>query len=288
MKTQQSIPQDQPQPTEAEYSLDALNRLSKFTTASAYEAFFGVAPPPFDATMPLKFWEDDSQANQPEGWEAEYEVLATTVDAVTGTARLVLPPEYIQLTMPASQACKVNIWQGLPTYPIYVPASTDAVETITLSDGSIETLNGINPEYLSTLDQANRLYSTLQGTGGVFIDAPSAGPGNIQIDYKTETRRMYAFVDVNGQKQIVGILVDNENAKGVGYPGSWANVPNPEYVPGNQFNTPQNVWVWIIGTPPNNSLPTKVVVIPMPVRRLYANESFTEPMVGQPMIQRTV
>lgn len=285
--TPQCIPTPKPQPDETVYSLDALNLLPKFTTAAAYKAFYGVAPPPFNATLPLKFWEDDSQASLPDDATGEYDVLATVTNTTTGVSALVLPPTYTKLVVPAAQACKVNIWQGLTTYPVYTPASTDAVETITLSDGSLEVLNGINPEYLSTSDQANRLYSTLQGTGGVFVDAPSPGPGNIHIDYKDETRRMYAFVDSDGQKQIVGILVSNENAKGVGYPGSWANVANPDYVPNNTVDTSQNVWVWVPGTPPNNALPVNVTVMAMPVRHLLPNESFTEPAVGTPMIQRT-
>jgi hypothetical protein len=279
-----SLPTPLPQPDVAEYSIDALNLFLTYTSPEAYEAYFGAPPPPYNPALPIKLWKDDSQATQPAGWQAEYEILQVVVNPQTGVSQLILPPTYVQMFISSQQAAEVNIYGGAPVYPIWVSAPT--VATITGTTGFI---SGVDPNLLSDLADANTLNTQLGGTGVLtYVMAP--GPDNFQINYGTETRRQYYFIDSNGQLQWVGFLLRQQYVNGVGAPGSWVNTP--VQIPGNMA---QKVWMWVPQAAPAGP-PANTSVLPMPVRRLYsatnpppaggAFESFTQPMVGQPMIVR--
>jgi hypothetical protein len=281
MKTPLSIPTSQPQPNTAIYSMDALNRLDTYDSPAVYEAFFGEAPDPYDKTLPLKLWKDDTQDNVPDNFIAEYTVLKTVLDTQTGVDQLVLPPTFVSYTMPASLARKVNIWGGALVYPTWSPTTTATIDD---NNGFV---SPVNVNLLSELADAQTL-NTLLGGSGVqeYIMAP--GNSGDHINYHDDTKRQYYFIDSNGQFQWAGVLLDQQYAKtetqnvisgGVGAPGSWIN---------QVISTMPalSAWIWKstplpVGPPPNTA------VIPMPVRRLYDNESFTEPFAGQPMIQRT-
>lgn len=279
-----SVPTPQPQPDVADYSLDALNLFALYDTVEAYEAKFGVLPPAFDPTKPIKQWFDSTQENQPDGWQSEYMTLQTVLNMQTGTAQLVLPPRFVQMFIPAVQAAAVNIWGGPPIYPSWVSSPT--VATITDVNGFV---SGVDPNLLSSLDDANTLNTVLGGTGvQIYVMAP--GPGDFQINYGTETRRQYYFIDSNGQLQWVGFLLRQQYVNGVGAPGAWVNVSVP--IPGNMA---QKTWMWQASAVPQGP-PQNAEVLPVPMRQLYtatnpppiggAFESFTQPMIGQPMIQR--
>jgi hypothetical protein len=279
-----SISTPLPQPDVQEYSMDALNLFLTYDSPEAYEAFFGEPPSPYNPSLPIKLWKDDSQATQPAGWQEEYEILQTVLDPQTGVAQLVLPPTYVQMFMPSAQASQVNIFGGAPVYPVWTSAPT--VASITGATGYI---SGVDPNLLSDLADATALNTQLGGTG-VLPYVMSPGPDNFQISYGTETRKQYYFIDSNGQLQWAGFLLRQQYANGVGAPGKWVNTSIQ--IPGNMA---QKVWMWVPSAAPVGPA-ANTSVIPMPVRRLYsatnpppaggAFESFTDPMVGQPMIVR--
>jgi hypothetical protein len=284
MSAPQSLPTPLPQPDVAEYSIDALNLFLTYDTPAAYEAYFGVAPPPYNPSLPIKQWKDDSQANQPPGWQSEYMILQVVVDPVTGVSQLVLPPTYVQMFLPSTQAANVNIYGGAPVYPVWTSAPTVAVIT-----GTSGVISGVDPNLLSDLADATALNTQLGGTGvQTYVMAP--GPDNFQINYGTETRRQYYFIDSDGQLQWVGFLLRQQYVNGVGAPGSWVN--SVVAIPGNMS---MKVWMWIPAPAPAGP-PANATICPMPIRQLYsasnpppaggAFESFTQPMVGQPMIVR--
>jgi hypothetical protein len=273
-----SIATPQPQPESAEYSLDAINLFEIYTAATIPPG----APNLNDPTQPTKEWWDSNQANQPEGWQAIYETLKTTLDVQTGVEQLDLPPTFVQQIMPSTQAAALNIFLP-PSYPPYVPAPTPAQIV-----GTLGPISGVNPYLLSTLAQATELNELLGGKG-VLSYQPAGGPDNFTIDYNGDTRQQYYFIDSNGQLQWVGYLVWAQTANGVGAPGNWVNVA--------QANGQVNVWTWV-PSPISLGPAANTPVVPVPMRQLYsptnpppageAYESFSEPQIGQPLILRGV
>jgi len=269
----QSLPTPQPQPTDSPYGLSLLNLFKEYHTPAAYKAEFGVDPPQFDASKPIKLWKDDTQGNA----LASYTVLDTVLESSTGVRRLVLPPTFVEMPLPGPQAAQVNIWGGAQTFPARVIAPTPAWIT-----GDAGDISPVNPMYLSSLAEAEALNTALAG-GGVLSYVMGAGPDNFHVDYRGDTRQLYYFIDSNDQMQMVGFLLAAQSVNGVGSPGAWTlNAGQPP------------MWVWSPAKAPSGPAGNESVM-PMPLRQLYSAsntppfggsfERFTEPLVGQPMIE---
>lgn len=272
-----------PQPNLKYYALNSIYELGILTAAQAASA--GV-PNLNDPTQPLKNWADSAAvtpSSEP-GDYVIYQTLKAVVNPQTGVAQTVIPPVFVQLPMLASVAGAINLPEAV-TYPTWVPAPTVAVETIEMN-GGVTTISGVNPAYLSTQEQGQTLMAQLNGSNlQEYVPAP--GPGNLQINYGTETRRMWIFTDSNAQMQYVGLLLGIQYAQtvnqnvvtgGVGAPGQWVN---------SGAGTPFASWIWV-PVPATATWPAGAPLVSMPMRSLLANEEWDYASLGQTvMIERT-
>lgn len=254
-----SKPTPKPQPAGPDYSINDALPLFDTWTRARYKAVFGVDAPKYDPSRDVKLWLETPAVP---GFTT-YTTLKTNPDG-----SYTEPVEYVQFYLKPSIASTLNLPPGpVSPYPVWDPAESDA----RMYSGGVP-VSPIDPFYLSTLDQASNLYSMLGGYGGIQLWTPEPGPGNIHVVYGTDPRREYQF-DVHGGILNVGLLLKQMYVNGVGAPGEWAFDTNgvPKWVPAPQ-------------PPP---LPVNYKVTSMPMRKLYKNETWIYPVIGQPMIQRT-
>ncbi len=255
-----SKPTPKPQPAGPIYSInDALPLFDEWTRARVKQVT-GQDAADYDPNRDVKRWLE----NPAHPGFTTYTTLKTNADG-----SYTQPPVYVTFYLKPSIASTLNLPpDSTHQYPIWDPAISDA----RVFSGGVP-VSPIDPFYLSTIEQAGMLYTMLGGMGGIQLNTPDPGPGNIHIVYGSDPRREWEFELEDGQVVNVGLLLRQMYIPfGVNSPGKFvidAN-GNPKWVPG-PFPAP---------------LPTNFKVTPMPMRKLYRNESWTEPTVGQPMIQR--
>lgn len=218
--------------------------------------------PAYDPNRELQLWFDSAAKSG----HTTYKTLKIAPD---GT--YFIPLEFISMYLTPAHASTPNFPPYAANYPAWVPAESDAE---IISGGTVA--SGINPDYLSTEQQAQDMYNAFAAvvggevTGGLQLWTPAPGPGDIHVQYGEDPRRAYQF-EFKGAMVIVGFLLRDAWAKGIGYPGTWdLSGPEPVFVFGE---IPP-------GPPPN------APVIPVPMRELYADESWVIPAIGQPDIER--
>jgi hypothetical protein len=236
-----------PPPPSYPCGLYELNQYAIFTRASAKAA--GLPPecyPPFNPALPVKntviLDVDDTVPN----------AFRTLAYSKQGDAmQIIVPAKMMWFMTQPGQAATLNLPDETVSYPPYVVAPTNAY----INNGGT-----INPEYLSTMDQAKAMAAALGVPNAAITEyQPAPGPGNFLIVYPAdEPRREYVFTDNFGQEQIVGIMERAMNQYGEGYPGEWIN--------------DGKTWQWIPLKPATPAIPHGPI-FPMPMRGLMPGET---------------
>jgi len=152
---------------------------------------FDAAPsdaPPSNSALPLKTWRGQGTF---QGWNGDTN-----------------NPQLVSFEIPAAQK-DVNFPGVTPTYPKYTPNPTVAKGATPTGFTS----NQIAP-WLSTKEQAQLFASLIPNSS--YAEAYVG-----QINYGTETRRVYQITYPNGLKTTAGELISEEFKDGAGRPGHW-------------------------------------------------------------------
>jgi hypothetical protein len=249
MMEAQSVPQEKPQPDRPRYGIGELYLFREFTR-QGYEQTFGVQPPPFDPSKPIKTWFDSSVAGRLPGEVVTYSV----VRKVEGQAAYAVSP----FAITAEDAARVNL-PGAYRYPAYVPADTPA-----MAGGQ----RAINPVFLTERAEAEALGREL---GLSVVEIPIPVLPIHELAWNGETRRQWALALPNGKRAVAGLLLQQKYAGGIGAPGFW------------KFNA-QGYPIWEPIHPITSNPNAKVM--PLPVRGLLPNERLIADIFG-PAVVRT-
>lgn len=237
-----SVPVVPPQPSSEYYGIAALSLFQNFSRAS-YLAAFGVQAPPYDPLRLIKYWFDSTADTSSAANVSVYKILGQDQSGNWGLQQMVIP---------ASEAATVNLI-GSVNYPAYAVAPTLATR-----GGSI-----INPSYLSLQSQALDLMTKI---GGSSLIDEGVSPVFPVIYPAGEPRRMWDIViHGSGTPYNVGLLMQEENANGVGYPGHWDTSNGVTWVPDPPAPTGAD-----------DTRPPRV----MPLRALLPNEQFQAGLMG--------
>jgi hypothetical protein len=236
-----SRPAVQPQPASVSYGVQLL-WLFKSYSRETYAKEFGTQAPPFNPEYRVKTWFDSTvDLNDPEAL-VSYRTVAQ--DKAGNWS-------FRSVSMTAKEAASVNL-PGDFEYPAYV------VEPTRASRGG----SPLNPEYLSTREQAEELLAQI-GTGVIVDDGQTpVYPAMFPVD---EPRRMWA-ISINGLNHNAGLLLKMQNEAGVGRPGHW------------QMSGADPIWI-PQQTGPNGKDDTRPPR-EMPMRELFANEKLQPGMFG--------
>lgn len=236
------VPAPPPQPSTSPYSVTALELLPTYDRAS-YQKVTGTQAPPFDISKPAKSWFDSTASGS-----VTYQVFNGSLSS----------PAFLSVTMPSAQANTVNL-PGLPTFATYAPQVSNIVISIGTCQGA--TSSGYSGSYQSTLDQAMALLneigdSTLvinTGTGSMF-------PGSSFAFCKIEPSNPISIYKLGNQN--VGLMLQQRNAKGVGYPGSWGQKDAQGYYTFTPavLNDGSTSTLGSIGTPSRALLPNEKLI----------------------------
>jgi hypothetical protein len=241
------VPTPQPQPSSATYPVSALDLLPTYDRAG-YLAKTGTQAPPFDVTRPAKSWFDSTASGT-----MTYSVFNGSPSA----------PAMSVLTLPAAQASSVNL-PGLPTYAAYTPHASNVVIAQGTCQGQTSGYSGI---YQSTFDEAMALMNEIgdsslvinTGIGPMF----SGSPFNF---CKIDNSNPVSIYKLNDQN--VGLMLQQRNSKGVGYPGTWSKAGNAS---GNYVFTPATL---------NDGSTSTLGSVPVPERALLPNEKLVSVING--------
>ncbi len=248
------VPTPKPQPQSSSYSVTELELLPTYDRASYLKAT-GTQAPPFDITKPAKSWFDSTASGN------------VTYQVFNGSPA---SPAFLSVTMPASQANVVNL-PGLPTFLPYTPH----VSNITIVANG-QNQSGYSGVYQSTFDEALALMNEIgdsslvinTGTGPIF-------PGSTFVYTKIDPSNPVSIYKLNNQN--VGLMLQQRNAKGVGFPGSWGQKDSQ----GNYTFTPAVL---------NDGSTSTMGSIGVPSRALLPNEKLVSVINGiipTPEIVRT-
>jgi hypothetical protein len=254
MTTPISILADPAQPNQRVYPFSALYRATLYTRDS-FKAAQGVDAPNWDESLPAKYWFDSAVDVTITGEVYSYLVIDAFGNITTK-----------KLTNKA--AASVNI-PGLIAFPPYSIAPTQA------SVGN--PASGVNPDTLSTQDQANAIAAELAkllGSAVSVVDISFSNP-MFNISYNGETRRMWAVV-FKGQPKLVGFLLQLINARGTGHPYTW-NLDGNDPIPVITPDPPDGI---------HTGAPQPGAEIQPPVRALLSNEKLITVSLAKE-IQRT-
>ncbi len=245
-----TTPTSQPQPKSVAYGLGVLNLLGTVDRA-AYRLETGEDAPTYDSTLPTKGWRDiTADPRKPYTY-------VTYVDGGVSSG----PPKEQTITIPGAQALALNLY-GIHSFPKYDIALTVA-RTVSSQPGD-QTNSPVNPDYLSTEDQATALTAEFGLNRDSVIDG-SQVQGIYTTDYGTEKRRLW-LINFRGTDVNVGSMLKEKYLNGVGNPGTWdLSGPEPN---------------WISSQPTQQSMRPANPVQPMPMRRLLSNEKFNATLMG--------
>jgi hypothetical protein len=228
-----------PQPNEATYSVSEIYIFKNYTRTS-FEAEFGVQAPPFDAKKPVKTWFD----------------LTVKTPTITYSTLNLNTLQFINLTLTKEEAASLNL-PGEYRYEKYVVEPSDCLVSF---PGFPIPPAPINPTFLTTRVVAEELAKEM---GGTVADAFSVGGtfSGRQLVCQTDKRNVWEIV--LGQKRVVaGILYEQKNRNGIGYPGTWdLTGEEPNWKPAQVITTSTNV-------------------MRTPVRQLYPGETFSRTPFG--------
>lgn len=185
------------------------------------------ATPPFETPIanPMigtKTWADSSIPKPDANGNVMYFRLPVPGDIDPNTGKQATGP--VAFYIPAQWAPLYNL-PGVPNFPPYVVAPAPGF-SITIA--GVTSL--MNPNLLSTLDQANAMQKAL-GYGTVSEQAVAVPNGVMPAPFQysaDEPRRVYVITPPwpNAVPLNVGSLLLQQNAHGVGMPGYW-NLSNP-------------------------------------------------------------
>jgi hypothetical protein len=243
-----SLPVVPAQPDLLAYGVQELALFETYTRDS-YLAAFGIQVPAWDPTRVKKSWFDSSvDASDPSN-VAVYKIAGK--DA-TGNNYAIK-----QMVIPAQEAATVNL-PGAITYPAYVVAPTDVTRAGV----------GINPNYLSLQADALALMTLFGATQ--MIDEGTGSAVFPTVYPPDEPRRMWDII-FKGQPLNVGLMLLQQNANGVGAPGSW------------DWSSSDPMWT-AAPAPPTGLNDTRQPR-DMPVRDLLANEKFQIGLMGVSIVR---
>jgi len=158
--------------------------------------------PPPNPNLPEKAWSDpNASATEP----MTYDVWNES-DTSPAVRKLVVPPEQRFANLPGEP----------PVFPPYAPAATTAVGSIPNGFSS----NQIAP-LLSMRAEADALAALIPGTAVIDPYDPAVNSFEHVVYPPGELRRTWVLKYPSGLEAFVGTLLAAENAKGVGFPGSW-------------------------------------------------------------------
>ncbi len=253
-----SLPVEQPQPNQEFYGVDVLNLFQTYTRAQFESA--GGPLIPFDPARPEQDWWDDTYAAIAPGQSVRY---SSVVSGAGGASAIG------SFTQTAAQMATPN-FRGLPNYPRWVPAPTRAV----YNHAAPGSTSPLDPNDLSTAEQAQALLAELGGTSIVDIGAnsvtlPNIGQVVFPVTYPPDDpRRLFAVVLSSGKLFNVGQALGGKYAAGKGAPGSW--VADASQTSG---------LIWRAAPVPDGSTST-AASLPVPCRALLANERLLTSLVG--------
>lgn len=235
-------PSTPPQPATSPYAVNALELFPTYTRAT-YLSKTGTQAPPFDITRPAKAWFDSSATGS-----VNYTVFNQSMSQ----------PELIALTLNQQVANSVNL-PGLPTYTQYVQQTSNIIVT-NGSSGS-----GYSGLFQSTEAQANSLKAEIADASLVITSGLGPMFGGAPFVYqKIDASNPVSIYLLNGQN--VGQMLQQRNANGVGYPGTWGKNASGSYV-----FSPATL---------NDGSTSTLGSTPTPVRALLPNEALVSVPAG--------
>ena len=253
-----SLPVEQPQPNQEFYGVDVLNLFQTYTRAQFESA--GGPLIPFDPARPEQDWWDDTYAAIAPAQSVRYNSVVSGAGGASAIG---------SFTQTAAQMATPN-FKGLPNYLKWIPAPTRAVYNHAAPSAN----SPVDPNDLSTAEQAQALLAELGGTSIVDIGANSVTLPNIgQIVFPVtyppdDPRRLFAVVLSSGKLFNVGQALGGKYAAGIGAPGSW--IADASQTSGLS---------WRPGSVPDGSTST-AAALPVPCRALLANERLLTSLVG--------
>lgn len=227
------------------YSVDTLEICERFDRAG-FEKRFGAQPPPFNINEPPKSWFDTG--------EKAGNYVRIHRDA-TGK------PSLIPMTMTRELAASFNL-PGAYRWPKWVPQPTPATQEFMVGDH--KQVIAYPAARLSSEEQARALAIEL---GGRFQIEQSSQMAPFDVHYHGDPRRVYEVVLPGDWAINAGQLLAQKHVNGIGAPGRWSRDPNGGvyWEPAPQHTAP---------------LDPKVQEIPVPCRKLDADEEFYQGAMG--------
>jgi hypothetical protein len=229
-----------PQPNEKTYSVTELY-LFKTYTRESYEKTFGVQPPPFDSTKPIKTWFDST-------------VTTPTVSYQTLDLNSL---KNVTLVLKKEDAAAVN----LPGAYRYSPYIVKPSECLSQSTSAPTPPAPVNPTYLSTRLEAEALASEVGGSVVLATDPGGSMESFLVSCPNTDNRNVWE-VQFKTSRVLAGQLMLAKNAKGIGAPGFW------------DLSGPSPVWV------SKEPVVTSSNYMRIPVRSLLPNEKYNQTPFG--------
>jgi len=235
--TNKPMAQSQPaQPNQPQYQISTLDLFPVYATRAAYQQATGQQATPFDATEPLKGWADLAPSGQP------YLVFDATA-AATGYVS--------QMTLTPAQAALLNL-PGVYTYPAYVSAPTDAIET-----GPYGPIGPVSPDQVCLQADAQAIANEIAPLyPGDAISVVQENSGLFHYVYGLDPRRQW-YLQAGNQAFAAQALIEARNAHGIGAPGHWA------------LSSAGLNWVY---DAPVTAAAANAIAIPVPIRPLLPNE----------------
>ncbi len=249
----QSKPTLPPTPTAEVYGPDALQLFPRHNR-STFLDMFGVQPPVWDKTKPIKRWFDTTI---PAGIQVTYSVYNPSKQ------------QFEELKMDGRDAAAINL-PGTVVYPKAAIAPT--VATIVSPSGRFP----LSATLLSSREEAELLVREF-GFGNYQISESEAFAGGpFSIDWNTEMRRAFVIssIQVPDNRYSVAALLRQRNANGVGAPGVW--IVSSSTAP-----------VWAPAAPGDTGEQDPRPEVAIPCRALGANERLKPNFLGSVYIYRT-
>lgn len=250
-----SVPTMPPQPTEEVYGPSSLQLFPRHNRET-FQKLFGQQAPKWDKSRPIKRWFDTSL---PKDGVVIYNVFNENKKVF----------EDLELT--AAEAAAINL-PGTVSYPKQVVAPTSA--RIVSPSGAFP----LNPALLTEEKDAVDIAVRIMGSDGRVAESDAFAAGNFAIEWGSETRRAWVIFSASNpsMRYSAAGLFRQEYANGIGSPGRWV-FPFAALVPPT----------WAPDAPGDAGEQDPRPEVPIPCRKLNANEAIKPNFLGAPYIYRT-
>lgn len=232
-------PTVQPQPNTATYGVSVLNLFPEYDRAS-FQATFGVQAPAYNPNRAPKTWFDSTA----KVGNNTYNVMGTNAETTINLSQF--------------DAANVNL-KGFPSFATFRTAPQNVVIS---AAGGVKV--PLNANTLATAAEVAALKAEIGDQSLAIVETVgNAGQVGSFTYQKVDASSPYSLFTLGGQN--AGLMLNERNARGVGYPGTWTKTAvGYAFAPG------------MLSDGSSDSQP----FVPVPVRELMSNEKFTTIIAG--------